>query len=417
MQKATSNDNKINLFDFLVSELNDFQKEIPLEIKGITGNLYDFQKGPADALKEVIIEKSDDYQKQRSFFTFGGVGKIYIASYIASGWKGKIYVMAPEEPHGNWRTILKLFNITNEEVVSNIDFNILTQTPADDILIIVDEVHKHVKSKEVINKLRNFVTIGSTLLSLTGTPFSKDVNTFAKTALEISNFTPERLKRDQVKHFLREIVPYHGISLSKPVETQEKHFNVVSKEIAIEMTKKQQAFYHFMSKRAGSLKMSDYQMARVTDAFVDFGDTEPFFTKKKLGSFFLGYKAEDHQLNQKLVKLKEVLKDTTGKVLIYVNDKKTLDFLKKNGVKTATFAKKDTMEAELHGLFEKQDHLVVLSSEVKEGINLNEVSTTIWYQTPKDAVSFTQCNGRMLRGIPDENETKTVIQIFFRNTV
>ena len=419
MKKIQVVEGQMDLMELFQSYVDVTEKEP--EIKGITGELYPWQKAPAKAMRRVLLNVSaKEYLRQRAFFLFGevGVGKTYIASYIAKDWVGHLIILAPEETHENWKKCLALFGVINYQLVDDIDYSVLRACSPTELLIIVDEVHKVTKKIEHLKVLERFVYLGSTLFGLTGTPFAKEANTFAKAALILANMDVPRLRRDQVSTYLRTIVPYHGISLSKPTnEDTQARYIVHSKEVGIDMSPEQQAFYDFMVARNIQVNSSEYQLAKAADEFVDFGDTDSFFTKRDTGKYFIGYKAKDHVKNQKLEALKRVLEDLSGKTLIYVNSKKALNFLKSEGLAALEFEDKSKTEQLIHQFYEKEDVLVVCTTEVKEGINLNEVSNIIWYQTPKHAVDFTQCNGRMLRGIPQEDTHKQVIQIYSRNTI
>ncbi|AYF99797.1 helicase-related protein [Lactococcus allomyrinae] len=413
---------QLSFFDLLAGyerEAVETQITVP-EIKGITGELFDWQKAPTDALKAILLDKeNEDYKNQRAFFIFGevGVGKTYISCYIAKDWQGEVKIIAPIGTHKNWKSCLKLFGVENAEIVETIDFDIFTTIDPENLLIIVDEIHNNVKDTEWLNLYSCFVKAGVTLLGLTGTPFEKQINVFAKAALILSNLDVPRLKAGQVKKYLSQVVPYHGISLSKPAENIQPHYITKTKEIAIEMSSEQRAFYDFMVARTGKLDISNFQLAKATDNFVDFGDTETFFTKRDTGRYFVGYKAEDKCENQKLVALRKETFTLSGKTLVYVNTKKALEFLEKEGFDTLTFEDKEKTEELIHQHYETKDILVVCTTEVKEGINLDEITNIIWYQTPKNAVDFTQCNGRMLRGVPEKDTVKNVIQIFSHNTI
>jgi predicted Fe-Mo cluster-binding NifX family protein len=416
------NQGQISLFDILNEfSYQDIEQEITVsEIKGITGELFDWQKAPTDALKKLLLDKENvDYLHHRAFFIFGevGVGKTYISSYLAKEWEGVVKIIAPETTHKNWKSCLNLFGVDNAELVDDLNFEDFLDTNPEEILVIVDEIHKKVKDIEWLSKFSRFVNANITLLGLTGTPFEKEVNVFAKAAIVLANYEPNRLKKDQVITYLTTIVPYHGISLSKPTLSIQPHYIVKAKEVAIDMSYEQRAFYDFIVSRTSKLHVSDFQLAKATDEFVDFGDTETFFTKREEGRYFVGYKAEDDDKNLKVEALKNEAENSSGKILVFVNTKKALNFLKNEGFDVLTFEDKTKTEELIHAFYEENDLLVVCTTEVKEGINLNEVDTVIWYQTPKNAVDFTQCNGRMLRGIPKEDTYKNVIQIFSHNTI
>lgn len=419
MKKIHVVEGQMDLMELFQSYMDATEKEP--EIKGITGELYPWQKAPAKAMKRVLLNVEDKgYLGHRAFFLFGevGVGKTYIASYIAKDWVGRLVVLAPEETHQNWKDCLALFGVTKFQLSDTIDLSILREGSPKDLLVIVDEVHKCVKNAHLLTVLERLVSLGSTLFSLTGTPFSKEANVFAKAALILANMDVPRLRRDQVSEYLRKIVPYYGISLSKPTnKASEPRYIVNSREIGIDMSVEQRAFYDFMVARNLQVNSTEYQLARATDEFVDFGDTDSFFTKRDSGKYFIGYKAKDRVENQKLVALKKLLSELLGKTLIYVNSKKALNFLKHEGLGVLEFENKLETEQLIHQFYDNNDVLVVCTTDVKEGINLNEVSNIVWYQTPKNAVDFTQCNGRMLRGIPSEDTHKQVIQIYSRNSI
>lgn len=397
--------------------------------KKFTGSLYDFQKEPTDLLKKVILERSKAYELQRLFCLFGevGVGKTYMAAYIAKDWLGKLVVVAPDETHGNWLEVMALFGVSKLEICSELDESLFQKKDIADYLVIVDEIHKHVKKERTIQNYSILTGCDATILALTGTPYGKNMYDFSKIALRIAHYDVPRLRKEQIRDFLSKIVPYHGVSISKPVEEQKPRYIVETELLSIKMTFEQRAYYDFMVSRGRQLKVTDYQMAQNTDDFVDFGSKETFVTKRHLIDekkktwksyrYFMGYRAITKSFNVKLDKLKKLCLENSGNILIYVNSQKMLKFLEDEGFPVLTFGDKSEIEGKIHEKFRENNCIVVSTRDVKEGINLPEVDMIIWYQTPRSAVDFEQCNGRMLRGIPEEDTHKKVVQIFSQNTI
>jgi superfamily II DNA or RNA helicase len=384
--------------------------------------LWDFQQGPTEALKEVILEQSDNYRRQRFFWINGevGSGKTYMASNILRAWYDTDLgrsgiVLAPKQVHSHWRTVLKAYGLEGVQIVTKLD-QIASDQLNSQVLIIIDEIHLfQLKNPEILT-IRAFVAgYKATVLGLTGRPFGKNLVDFSRMVLKILK-SPDEVtgsRKEKILEYLTIFFPYHAISVSRP-DIQTK-YHITTTEIPIDMNDEQTAFYDFLSQRGRHLQVTDYQMAAAVDRFVDFGDKETFFIKRRK-KYFTGFPSQKSLKNAKLEALKKLLAEKKGKSLIFVNELDAEKLITKEKLAISIpDGKQEELENRIHQGFEKSDVVIARTGVVTEGINLSEVDRVIWYQTPKSAVSFEQCNGRIFRGYLDRD--KEVIQIFSHNTI
>lgn len=382
-------------------------------------------------LPDIIIVKQKDIFKFAIKFLFND-------NYEAEDDQGHVY--STEKPEDAFRyyqnAIARASKRDNNKLVYR--NTSISDAQLNDIfdLAIFDEIHLYQPTHQEFAVIALLASMKTKILGLTGTIFNQNVSklvlllaytnmdvlcsTDVINSSQMGGYAAEELGNllMNAAWFYRNIWRYIGSQISlKDVEKKRDMTHEVNQTVmplkGLQLTDEQSAWQNLAKTQMKLLNVSQNRQDKLITSYLDFpSQTQiditqqsrmiPEFNIYSKSKFFIGMQLTPIKIQDtaKFKQLQDILAKNPAKTLIFVQDKQLLDKLPQHLNNTTSLSKsikKEQVAPKLNELFKDYDNVIVTSSQVNVGIDVNNAQNVIWYQVPGDVAAIIQANRRVLR--------------------